>query len=113
MTGMSKDQINWRRVNPPALLLENAPGMRAYSKDAGDGLLTVFAGREPGVGFHLSISHRTYGPDSRPGRYPSWDEICEARDRFTPADVTMAMMLPPRVEWINVHETTFHLYELP
>ena len=66
-------------------------------------------GREPGVGWHLSISHRTKA--LKPGRYPKWGEIKDARYRFTPHDVSMCMVLPPPEDYLNVHETCFHLWE--
>jgi hypothetical protein len=62
--------------------------------------------------WHLSISHRTSGHPPRPGRYPDWDEITEARYRFIPDEVRVAMLLPPRAEWVNFHPTTFHLWEI-
>ncbi len=67
------------------------------------GQCTVFAGKEP-PGWHMSISH--------PTRYPTWDEIREARYRFVPDAVTMVMILPPRAEYVNVHRNCFHLHEM-
>lgn len=64
----------------------------------------VFCGQEPGIGWHLSISH--------PFRYPTWDEIKEARYALVPDAVTMAMMMPPRGEYVNVHPNCFHLHEV-
>lgn len=66
--------------------------------------------------WHLSISH---GLDSQlmnrriPGRIPTWDEIKEARYKFIPNDVNMAIMFPPKEHYINVHKTTIHLWEIP
>lgn len=85
---------------------------RAWQCEVPDGHLSVFAGTEP-AGFHLSISHRTSDHPARPGRYPSWGEIVDARYRFCPLDVTMAQLLPPQDEYINLHDTTFHLWEIP
>lgn len=71
--------------------------------------LTVIVGKEP-LGprgepmWHLSIAH--------PRRYPSWDEITEARYRFVPDGAMMAMFLPPRGEYVNAHRNCFHLYEI-
>lgn len=79
-----------------------------YQKNIEDGHLTVFVGPEPG-GFHMSISHRTN--DLKPGRYPTWDEIIEARNQFCPANMSMVMHLPVKEEYVNLHETTFHLWE--
>jgi hypothetical protein len=50
--------------------------------------------------------------DLKPGRYPTWDEIADARYQFVPNDLTMAMLLPPREQYVNLHETTFHLHEI-
>ena len=55
--------------------------------------------------FHMSISHRS--------RYPSWDEIHEARDAFLPAFREFMMVLPRRGEYVNVHPNCFHLHEVP
>lgn len=78
-------------------------GAWIYRKTLDDGWLTVLVGPEP-PGFHMSISH--------PGRYPTWDEIREARYEFCPPAATMAMLLPPLEEYVNVHENTFHLWEI-
>lgn len=110
----------WQRIQPPAALTAAFPGIRAWQRDLTDGHLSVFVGREPTdfdngdrrVLWHLSISHRTNGPTPRPGRYPTWDEIREARERFIPDEVTVAMLLPPKAEYVNVHGTTFHLWEI-
>lgn len=84
---------------------------RVLQRDVHDGHLTVIVGQEP-QGWHLSISHRTNEVRPRPKRYPSWDEIADARYRFVPDHVTMAMLLPPKEEYVNLHETTFHLHEI-
>jgi hypothetical protein len=54
--------------------------------------------------WHLSIAHRT--------RYPTWDEIADVRYELVPDDVTMAMLLPPRGEYVNAHERCFHLWQI-
>ena len=69
------------------------------------GYVRVFVGQEPGIGWHLSIS--------TPYRNPTWEEIREARYAFIPDDVTVAMILPPRAEYVNVHEFCFHLHQIP
>lgn len=58
---------------------------------------------EPGIGWHLSISH--------PHRLPTWDELKAARYYFLPKDKTFAMLLPPEKEYVNFHKFCFHLYE--
>ena len=82
-----------------------ARGRRAFLL----GECSVIVAREPaGRGgeylWHLSIAH--------PERYPSWDEIHDARYRLVPDSVTMGMLLPPRAEYVNVHPNCFHLWEV-
>lgn len=66
------------------------------------GECSVIVGLE--AGWHLSIAH--------PKRNPTYDEIKEARYKFLPDDVHMAMIFPPRREFINVHSHCFHLWEI-
>ena len=54
--------------------------------------------------WHLSISH--------PTRFPTWTEIHDARYALIPDDCTMAMLLPPKAQYINIEETCFHLTEI-
>lgn len=54
-------------------------------------------------GWHLSISCGS--------RYPTWDEVAKARYELIPNDVTMAMLLPPMEQFVNLHQTTLHLWE--
>lgn len=81
-----------------------------YARKVSDGFLQVIVALEPEIGWHLSISHAS-GP--RLTRYPTWDEIADARYRFVPNDVTMAMLLPPREQYVNLMETCFHLHQIP
>ncbi len=55
--------------------------------------------------WHMSISH--------PDRYPSWDEIKKLRYRLLPDDITMAIILPPKKEYVNIYENCFHLWQIP
>lgn len=93
------------------------PGTRLYYRDVEDGQLRVLVSPPcAGEGHHLSISHATrfVGPSGKPfpGRYPTWDEIRDARYDLLPDDLTMAMLLPPKAEYVNLHPTTFHLMEI-
>lgn len=96
----------WREVPNDGVV----PGARVWQRDLVDGHLSVILSRDDGS-LHMSISHRLR--DLSPGRYPSWNEIREARYRFCPDDVTMAMLLPPKAEYVNLHPTAFHLWEWP
>lgn len=54
--------------------------------------------------WHMSISCKD--------RDPTWDEIATARYRLIPDRVTMAMLLPPMREYVNLHDHVFHLHEM-
>lgn len=89
--------MSWTKIN--TLKFENTPADVFQN-----GPLKVIISRDPpGERWHLSISH--------PQRYPTWDEIKRARYEFIPDAVTMAMMLPPKAEYVNVHQNCFHLHE--
>jgi len=49
---------------------------------------------------------------SLPHRYPTWDELHDVRYAFCPDQCDMAMILPPKKEYVNVHPNTFHLWQL-
>ena len=72
---------------------------------------SVFCGVEPvtergivRMRWHVSIAH--------PSRYPTWDEIKAARYELVPKNITMAMILPPPDEYVNLHGNCFHLHEI-
>lgn len=54
---------------------------------------------------HLSISCAD--------RYPTWEEIKDARYSLLPMGLTFAQILPPLHEFVNVHPNCFHLWEIP
>lgn len=64
--------------------------------------LTCLVAVEEGI-WHLSIS--------TPKRYPTWDEIFQARYKFIPDAIRMSMDLPPKEEYVNNHKFCFHLWE--
>ena len=66
------------------------------------GECSVIVGLE--VGWHLSIAH--------PTRYPTYEEIKEARYKFLPNETTVAMLFPPKEEFVNLHSNCFHLWEI-
>jgi hypothetical protein len=87
-------------------IVSTVQGTNAYLTQAN---CTILAGQEPAgrngeLRWHLSIAH--------PKRYPSWKEIMEARYDLLPPEVTIAMILPPPEEYINVHKNCFHLWEI-
>jgi hypothetical protein len=106
----------WQQVDlEPEVEAQIGSEAKVYQRDVEDGHLSVFVTVDDGM-LHLSISHRTnlLGPHGRPlpGRLPTWDEVIDARYLFTPDSVTMAMLLPPKEEYVNIHPTTFHLWQI-
>ena len=55
--------------------------------------------------WHLSIS--------RQDRYPSWEEIKDARYALMPPNIVVAQILPPKNDYVNIHPNCFHLWEVP
>lgn len=82
---------------PPGLPIE--PGAKAYIM----GACRIIVGHSTS-GWHLSMSCAS--------RYPTWDELAKARYELIPDAVTMVMLLPPQAEYVNLHSTTLHLWEV-
>jgi hypothetical protein len=81
-----------------AQLLE--PGTRAYRM----GRCQILVSRQK-VGWHLSVS--------KPDKLPTWEEMRDARYALVPDEATMALLLPPRSEYVNVHDFCLQMYEIP
>lgn len=77
-----------------------------------DGELRALVADEGDHGLHMSISHAPAGRRQK-GRYPSWDEIADARDVLLPPDVAFVMHLPVADEYVAMQDTTFHLHQHP
>jgi hypothetical protein len=58
-----------------------------------------------GTFLHVSCSY--------PDRNPTWEEIKLVRYAFYPESASVAMVLPPLSAYVNTHEYTFQMYELP
>ena len=52
----------------------------------------------------ISVAH--------PSRYPTWDEIAEARYRVLPRIAFMALVLPPKAHYVNLHPNCFQLVQV-
>lgn len=87
-----KEQPSWPRISAQ---------QRWYSW----GNCRVSVGKDPDGNWHLSISC--------PNRNPTWEEIKQARYDLCPHEITMAMILPPTDEYVNLHEHCFHLHQIP
>ena len=105
----------WRTAAPTpevVAILESAGAdeISVAYRNVHDGSLRVLLANEP-AGWHLSISHVDH--QGRPRRYPTWDEIADARDVFLPATLGFVMHLPKADEYVAVHVTSFHLHQHP
>ncbi len=100
---------DYERIEVPVLVLvlDFSPDTRGYMLDG----VKVFVSREkhkviPGqtseYSLHISIS--------RPDKYPTWDEIKEARYRFMPRDRDAYMILPKEEDYVNYHPNCFHIW---
>lgn len=116
---LTRQRSKWVPVSDDHLAFLKTQGVEELAvsqRNVNDGHLTAIVAREPigsdgAMQWHLSISHRTNHRPPRPGRYPTWDEIADARYLLLPDDRTFVMELPPPAEYVAVHDTTFHLHE--
>jgi hypothetical protein len=88
---------------PPELARVLVPGVNDHLRTYRLGECSVIVTKEYGQ-WHLSIAHRA--------RRPSWDEVAEARYRILPDGVTMAMLLPPMRDYLNIHENCYQLVQV-
>jgi hypothetical protein len=79
------------------------PGINSYLRVYRMEKCSIIITKEYGH-WHLSIAC--------PDRLPSWDEVSEARYRLIPDHVTMAMLLPPKVTYLNVHPNCLQMIEI-
>lgn len=87
----------WFESAPVGKIFEYPTKM--YSK----GPLMALVSYENGL-WHLSVSGE--------GFIPTYNQIKEARYSLVPDDCHMAMIYPPKSEFVNVHETCLHLFQL-
>jgi len=107
---ITRQRSGWEDVTAGRLTEELLPWpARWHRRRVSDGILLACAADEPRIGWHLSISFRDHR--GRHSRYPTWDEIADARDTLLPADLTFVMFLPRAGEYLAVHDTTFHLHQ--
>ena len=99
---MESNRVDWKadiqKLNGPSFLTELV-GAQLYAMGECRICCAIENNR-----WHLSISCNA--------RDPSWDEIATARYHLIPDSVTMAMLLPPMREYVNLHDHVFHLHEL-
>lgn len=77
---------------------------KRYSKGPCRVLISLEPQRKGAPKLHLSISCAD--------RYPTWEEIKDARYSLLPMGLTFAQILPPLNEFVNVHPNCFHLWQI-
>jgi hypothetical protein len=101
-----KDVTKEAKAERDALILNSLPTnlgetfYKAYRKRQLFAQVMIRNGR-----FQMSISHRK--------RYPTWDEIRDARYDLIPKEIWMAMLLPPPSDYINYSKFCFNLVQVP
>jgi hypothetical protein len=113
---MPKDQVQLPRGGK---LLLRRPDLEALPPLAGTGTrvyatvdhdLRVIVGMEPFLRdkvprLHVSMSHAD--------RTPDWETIKAVKDAFFGDEVEAAVILPKKRHYVNVHQHTHHLWEIP
>jgi len=103
---MDKKNKTYTEIEPP--IVTGSGYSHIYNKAYRKGDLRIWITRDIYAGstvrWHLSISTKT--------RYPTWEEIKDARYSLLPDNITMAMLLPPKAEYVNLHPNCFHLHEI-
>ena len=90
---------------------------RVYESKVHDGWLHCLVSQDPcevrGIVrplWHLSVSFRS--DDGALSRCPTWDELKNAKFNLVQADVAMVLIMPRKnVPYVNVHQSTLHLWE--
>lgn len=95
-------KVKHRMIAPIEVPLKGR-GMEPGSRNFLMGRINIIVSQST-YGWHISISH--------PKRYPTWDEIADARYALIPNEVTMGFILPPKEEYVNLHPNVFHLWEI-
>lgn len=89
--------------NYTVMMLESLQGVenvKLYNMDTGSMVIYCTENNKE----HVSISNKK--------RLPRWDEINYVRYKLMKPDIHVAQILPPKEEYVNVHENCFHLWEL-
>jgi hypothetical protein len=100
----------WREIELPRFtqLMMEAGRMPAGSRAFKAGKLhTIVSPPNERQGWMFSISHQ-----GKQARYPTWDEVTDARYKLLPDNILMAMLLPPRDQYVNLESATFTAHQI-
>jgi hypothetical protein len=108
--------LGWtRELELPSMMAQLGGTAKAYDSECGCSIIVALEPAKAAPGgiwlppdelmlWHISIAHSL--------RYPTWDEIADARYQFCPDEITMAMLLPPPDRYVNEHPHCFHLWQI-
>jgi len=91
----------WRQIPAPDFMQQVAP-TTAWVKGPCRVLYTMMEPHFGSLWCHASIACTD--------RYPTWDEILDARYTFFTEDDEVFQYLPPKREYLNLHKNCFHLW---
>lgn len=106
---LNVQRSDWHAIRP---MMRSQPGMThvaSAARNVHDGQLRAIVTIDLGL-WHLSVSFIDH--KGRPSRYPTWDELADARYQLMPDDITVAMLMPPPGEFVAVHDSTFHIHQI-
>ena len=93
----------WREVAAPPFLTALTP-TSMWVKGHCQVIYTMMENHKGRLWNHASISC--------PDRYPTWDEILEARYTFFTDEDEVFQRLPPKKQYLNHHPYCFHLWHI-
>lgn len=67
-------------------------------------MMQILASTDNGV-MHISASH--------PKRMPTWEEMYRMFEEIGNRNEQLVMILPPKKEYVNLHDNCLHLFEVP
>ena len=109
-----REDLNWQPtpLDQEIMNLVEAAGsheVKIFTRRVRDGELRAIVSCDPpDYKWHLSLTHTKRGRHDE--RHPNWEEVTNARYELLPANLTMAIYLPPIEEVIS--STTLRLVEV-
>jgi hypothetical protein len=113
------DELQWHASAADAelqALLQRAgtSELTILRKRVPDGELRAIRSCEPpDHRWHLSVSHwkQKWGRRHPKPRYPTWEELADARYDLLPANLMVVLYMPPAEEIVAILDNTLHMWE--
>ena len=87
-----------------AMLKEGSLWVKHFVSNDGFSVLYSLDRTQHGTLHHMSVS--------RKDRHPNWIEISQAKEVIM-GDIDVMMILPKKIDYVNVDKNCFHLWETP